>query len=100
MNPIAPAPVGARTASIKRITGCILGAFKEVLAIDPQNSDVGGVASLDNVLKLDGDTNDSLSLDPADGWSAPDTVTLAGYAIYAAGNVKIAVDQDITVAVA
>lgn len=32
VNPIAPAPVGARTASIKRITGCILGAFKEVLA--------------------------------------------------------------------
>ena len=41
-----------------------------------------------------------LSLDPADGWSAPDTATLAGYAIYAAGNVKIAVDQDIAVAVA
>ena len=72
----------------------------DVLAIDPQNSDVGGVASLDNVLKLDGDSNDSLSLDPADGWSAPDTATLAGYAIYAAGNVKIAVDQDIAVAVA
>ena len=72
----------------------------DVLAIDPQNSDVGGVASLDNVLKFDGDSNDSLSLDPADGWGAPDTATLAGYAIYAAVNVKIAVDQDITVAVA
>jgi hypothetical protein len=72
----------------------------DVLAIDPQNSDVGGVAGLDNVLKLDGDSNDSLSLDPADGWSGPDTATLAGYAVYAAANVKIAVDLDITVAVA
>ena len=72
----------------------------DVLAIDPQNSDVGGVASLDNVLKIDGNIGDGLSLDPADGWSAPDTATLTGYAIYAAGNVKIAVDQDIVVAVA
>jgi hypothetical protein len=52
------------------------------------------------VLKIDGDTADSLSLNPADGWSAADTATLAGYAIYTASNVKIAVDQDITVAVA
>jgi hypothetical protein len=72
----------------------------DVLHIDAQNTDVGGVAGLDNVLKIDGDSDDSLSLDPADGWSAPDTATLTGYAIYAAGNVKIAVDQDITVAVA
>jgi hypothetical protein len=72
----------------------------DVLEMDVQNSDVGGVASLDDVLKIDGDDGDTLSLDPADGWSAPDTATLAGYAIYAAGNVKIAVDQDITVAVA
>ena len=63
-------------------------------------ADLGGVASLDNVLKIDGDTGDSLSLDPADGWSAADTSTLPGYAIYAAGNAKVAVDQDITVAVA
>ena len=56
--------------------------------------------SLDNVLKIDGNSGDTLSLDPADGWSAPDTTTLVGYAIYAAGNVKIAVDQDIVVAVA
>ncbi len=52
------------------------------------------------MLKLDGDSGDTLSLDPADGWSAPDTATLLGYAIYAAGNVKIAVDQDIVVAIA
>jgi hypothetical protein len=72
----------------------------DILHIDAQNSDVGGVGSLDNVLKLDGDSGDTLSLDPADGWSGPDTATLAGYAIFAAGNVKIAVDQDIAVAVA
>jgi hypothetical protein len=72
----------------------------DVLHIDAQNSDVGAVAGLDNVLKFDGDSGDTLSLDPADGWSAPDTATLAGYAIYAAGNVKIAVDQDVVVAIA
>jgi N-methylhydantoinase B len=31
VNPLEPAPVGSRTATIKRITGCILGAFKDVL---------------------------------------------------------------------
>lgn len=31
VNPVAPAPVGSRTATIKRITGCILGAFKDVM---------------------------------------------------------------------
>lgn len=31
VNPVEPAPVNARTATIKRITGCILGALKEVL---------------------------------------------------------------------
>ncbi|MBK8741771.1 MAG: hydantoinase B/oxoprolinase family protein [Betaproteobacteria bacterium] len=31
VNPVEPAPVGSRTATIKRITGCILGAFKDVL---------------------------------------------------------------------
>lgn len=72
----------------------------DVLHIDADYHDVGGAASLDNALKIDGDTNDTLLLDPADGWSAPDTATLSGYAIYAAGNVKIAVDQDIAVAVA
>ena len=72
----------------------------DVLHIDAADRDVGGAASLDNVLKIDGDSGDTLSFDPADGWSAPDTATAAGYAIYAAGNLKIAVDQDIVVAVA
>ena len=31
VNPTEPAPVNARTATIKRITSCILGALKEVL---------------------------------------------------------------------
>ena len=31
VNPVAPAPVGSRTATIKRITGCILSAFKEAM---------------------------------------------------------------------
>ncbi|MCC6469508.1 MAG: hydantoinase B/oxoprolinase family protein [Alphaproteobacteria bacterium] len=31
VNPEEPAPVGSRTATIKRITGCILGAFKDVM---------------------------------------------------------------------
>ena len=31
VNPREPAPVNARTATIKRLTGCILGALKEVL---------------------------------------------------------------------
>ena len=71
----------------------------DLLEIGVRNSDVGGT-EIDNVLKLDGDSGDTLSLDPADGWSAPDTATLLGYAVYAAGNVKIAVDQDIVVAIA
>ena len=72
----------------------------DVLEIDAQNSDVGGVSEIDNVLKIDGEIGDTLSLDPADGWSAPDTSSVIGYAIYAAASVKIAVDQDIAVAVA
>ena len=31
VNPIEPAPVNSRTATIKRITSCLLGALKEVL---------------------------------------------------------------------
>jgi N-methylhydantoinase B len=31
LNPVEPAPVNARTPTIKRITSCILSAFKEVL---------------------------------------------------------------------
>jgi hypothetical protein len=69
----------------------------DVLEMNIGNRDVGGVANLDNVLKIDLDASDSLSLSD-DGWSVPDTSSLAGYAIYAVNNVKIAVDQDIVVA--
>lgn len=31
VNPLEPAPVNSRTSTIKRITGCILGALKDVL---------------------------------------------------------------------
>jgi N-methylhydantoinase B len=31
VNPIPPAPVNARTATIKRVTGCILGALRQAL---------------------------------------------------------------------
>ena len=41
VNPLEPAPVGSRTATIKRITGCILGAFKDVLP-DRVPADSGG----------------------------------------------------------
>jgi hypothetical protein len=51
------------------------------------------------VLKLDGDSGETCR-DPADGWSASNTPTLLGCSIYGAGNVKIAVDQDIAVAIA
>ena len=72
-------------------------ALSDVLELDAQLVDLGGVATLDDVLKIDGDAGDFLTLDLSDGWSAADTATLADYAIYAAGNVKIAVDQDIAV---
>jgi len=42
VNPEEPAPVGSRTATIKRITGCILGAFKEALP-DKVPADSAGV---------------------------------------------------------
>jgi N-methylhydantoinase B/oxoprolinase/acetone carboxylase alpha subunit len=42
VNPREPAPVGSRTATIKRITGCILGAFKDALP-DKVPADSAGV---------------------------------------------------------
>ncbi|MEP7207307.1 MAG: hydantoinase B/oxoprolinase family protein [Casimicrobiaceae bacterium] len=42
VNPVAPAPVGSRTATIKRITGCILGAFKDILP-EKVPADAGGI---------------------------------------------------------
>ncbi|HVO02142.1 MAG TPA: VCBS repeat-containing protein, partial [Candidatus Cybelea sp.] len=71
----------------------------DVLDMDVRDTNVGGVASLDNVLKIDGDAGDTLHLSKSDGWSAADNATLAGYAIYTDHGVKIAVDHDIAVAV-
>jgi hypothetical protein len=72
----------------------------DILDLDVDNRDVGGIGSLDNVLRLDGDAIDSLSLALSDGWGAADTTTFNGYAIYAVQNVRIAVDQDIAVSLA
>jgi hypothetical protein len=69
----------------------------DVLELNVSNRDVGGIASLDNLLKIEGDAGDSLSLSD-DGWSSSDPSTLPGYVIYAVNSVKIAVDQDIAVA--
>jgi hypothetical protein len=67
----------------------------DVLDLAVRNTNVGGVASLDNVLKIDGEAGDTLQLSTADGWSAPDTTTLAGYAIYTVNAIRVAVDTDI-----
>ena len=72
----------------------------DILEIDAYNSGVGGISELGHQLAIDGDSGDTLSLDPADGWSAPNTSALIGYAMYTSANVKIVVDQDIAVAIA
>ncbi|BBK36356.1 5-oxoprolinase [Allostella sp. ATCC 35155] len=41
VNPQEPAPVGSRTATIKRIAGCIIGAFQQALP-DKVPADSGG----------------------------------------------------------
>jgi hypothetical protein len=71
----------------------------DVLDIDPDNRDVGGNPSLDNVLKIDGNAGDTLHLSAADGWSAADTSSLAGYSVYASQGVHIAIDTAIAVTV-
>jgi len=71
----------------------------DVLDIDANDTNVGGVASLDNVLKIDGNSGDTLHLLASDNWSAANTASLAGYAIYTHDAVKIAVDTDIVVSV-
>jgi hypothetical protein len=69
----------------------------DVLDLDVNNGNIGGVGSLDNVLKIDGNAGDTLKLFAADGWSAANTAILPGYAVYTEGAVKIAVDHDVTV---
>ncbi|HEY1385132.1 MAG TPA: hypothetical protein VGF43_16035, partial [Dongiaceae bacterium] len=69
----------------------------DVLDIDATISNVGGVADLDNVLRIDGNAGDTLHMFNADGWGDADTSSLAGYAIYSYQAVKVAVDTDIAV---
>jgi hypothetical protein len=71
----------------------------DVLDIDCNVIDALGDASLDNVLVIDGDSGDALTLATADGWAltGSKTVGLDTWDIYATGNVRIAVDQDIGV---
>jgi Ca2+-binding RTX toxin-like protein len=71
----------------------------DVLDIAPQDANLGGKASLDNVLQIDGNVGDSLKLFTGDGWDAGDTGILAGYKVFDSGGVKVAVDLDITVTV-
>jgi Ca2+-binding RTX toxin-like protein len=71
----------------------------DVLDLNVDNRDVGGVASLDNVLKIDGNTGDTLKLFSTDGWGTANTSILPGYNVYTEGAVRIAVDKDIAVTV-
>ena len=74
-------------------------SLSDVLDMDVNNHDVGGVSNLDNVLTIKGDAGDTLALHAADGWGAADTSTLPGFAIYTSHAVKIAVETDIAVSV-
>ena len=69
----------------------------DVLDLDATISDVGGVASLDNVLRIDGNAGDTLQMFNVDGWGAADTSSLTGYAVYSYQAVKVAIDLDIAV---
>jgi Ca2+-binding RTX toxin-like protein len=71
----------------------------DVLDLNPTDTKVGGNPALSDVLKIDGNVGDTLHLSLSDGWSAADTASLAGYAIYSHQNVKVAVDHDISVQV-
>jgi hypothetical protein len=71
----------------------------DVLDLDVRDTNVGGKASLDNVLTVNGNTGDTLHLAAAEGWGAADTSTLAGYAIYTVQHVQVAIDTHIAVTV-
>jgi hypothetical protein len=71
----------------------------DALDLDVQNTNVGGKATLDNVLTIEGNAGDTLHLIASDGWGAANTATLAGYAIYTVQHVQVAVDTQIAVTV-
>ncbi len=65
----------------------------DLLDLDVNNRDVGGIAAFDNVLRLDGNIGDSLTLSGG-GWSLDNSIPLTGYNIYVNGAIRIAVDID------
>lgn len=71
----------------------------DVLDLDVTTANVGGKASLDNVLRIDGEVGDTLHMFKADAWGAANTTALAGYAIYTYQAVKVAIDTDIAVSI-
>src|SRR5581483_10504836 len=89
---------GIETISLQNgFQDTVILRLADVLDIDAHDANVGGKATLDNTLKFDGEAGDKLALATADGWSAADTSTLPGYAIYTHADVKIAVDTHIAV---
>jgi hypothetical protein len=73
----------------------------DLLDINTDNHDVGGVPALDlnNALRFEGGAGDQLHLFASDGWGAADTSSLAGYAIYTSQGVHVAIDTAIAVTV-
>ena len=73
-------------------SGTITGSVGGVGTVSPGNSP--------GSLTINGNVGDTLALTTADGWNnTPDTVTLAGYAIYTNHGATVAVDTDIAVTV-
>jgi hypothetical protein len=72
-------------------------AAADLRDIDCLVQDVGGKAELDNVLRVNGNVGDTLDLSLADGWASLGDGVLAGYNLFEAGGLKLAVDTDIQV---
>lgn len=66
----------------------------DLLDIDIGNTDVGGVAGLDNVLRIESALGEGDSLTLTGGWMLDNSIPLAGYDIYVHGAIRIAVDTD------
>ncbi|MBI2256729.1 MAG: FG-GAP repeat protein, partial [Proteobacteria bacterium] len=73
--------------------------LSDILDLDVQNSNVGGNTSLDNALRINGDTSDILTLSSADGWTTPGSQPLSGYQAFQHQGVTVLVDNDISVTV-
>jgi Ca2+-binding RTX toxin-like protein len=68
----------------------------DVLDMDVHNTDFGG-GTLDNVLAVNGETLDTVKLSVADGWGAGDSGAIAGYTVYSAGAVHLAIENGVSV---